>query len=406
VIATWPPIVFVELNRTGTGRDALEKCKRFSVRPHVLTRAPWSYPSGYFGDAEVTVVDTSDPAAVLRACELIDPIAVTSPSELAIPVAAEVADRLGLIGPDPQTVELCRDKARQHRVMCATGVAVPPTVVAGDGRLDWRDAVETLSPPLVVKPARGTGSMRVRSFDDGESAVAYAEGLLRETEDRVLVQELVEGPEFSVEIVDGRAVAVMRKHLSRDGTFVETGHDCCGSAASCDQQDIVASAAAASYSLGLNSGPVHVEVRRGSRGPVLIEVNPRLAGGQIPAVVRHALGVDLVSETLRWLLGGKPRLHPIRETGAAIRFLLADRAGTLVGVGGIDSATSAPGIVETAFADPGSRVHLGDFRQRVAHLIAVAEDGAAAGRLADAGIALLNAEVEGLPAPIPSESLS
>jgi biotin carboxylase len=386
-------IAFVEANRTGNGRLILEKCRRFSVIPHVLTRAPESYPKGYLDAARVVVIDTTDPAAVLQVCEEIDPVGVWSTSDLGIEVATEVAARLGLIGPDPQAVRLCRDKARQHAVMRATDVPVPATVVIEEDAADHCEAVNELACPLVVKPSLGTGSMHVRSFVDSSDALAYAEALLGETGEGVLVQEQVEGPEFSVEVLEQRPVAVMRKYLSEDDLFVEVGHDCLGVASSAGARDLVGSALAAIHSLGLTRGPAHVELRRGPSGPVLIEVNPRLAGGQIPIVVKHGLGIDMVSETLRWLLGGRPRLHPIRETGAAVRFLLAEQAGTLAGVEGTAAAEDLPGIVEVDSRAPGSPVQLGDFRQRVAHLIASGEDGDSAGRVAEQGLALLDAEV-------------
>ncbi|UXX92169.1 ATP-grasp domain-containing protein [Streptomyces sp. AD2-2] len=45
---------------------------------------------------------------------------------------------------------------------------------------------------------------------------------------------------------------------------------------------VTETAEAAVRALGIVLGPAHVELRLGPEGPVLIEVNPRLAGGWIP----------------------------------------------------------------------------------------------------------------------------
>jgi S-sulfo-L-cysteine synthase (3-phospho-L-serine-dependent) len=383
-------VAYIESNRTGSGAD-FAKSKRFATRSLILTRAPESYPPGYFGDAEIVVVDTADLGAVMNACATIDPAAIWSSSELGITIAAEVAAARGLIGVDPQAVSLCRDKARQRDALFATGVAVPATATIDGPSTNSHPSVQALTPRLVVKPSDGTGSIDVRSFEDAESACAYADHLQRrDGGDRpLLVQEFIDGPEFSLEMFNGRVVAVMRKHLSPGDTFVETGHDCRGAGDAPAHRELVACATAAVHGLGLTRGPAHVELRQGPQGPVVIEVNPRLAGGQIPAVIKQALGVDLISETLRWLLGGQPRLHPIRNVGAAIRFVLADRAGTLLDVAGAEEARRTAGIVEVSVSAPGTAVNLGDFRQRVGYVIGVGKEVAIAAQAADQAASLL-----------------
>ena len=43
--------------------------------------------------------------------------------------------------------------------------------------------------------------------------------------DEVLIEEYLQGPEYSVEIFGGEIIGITRKYLSREPYFVEIGHD-------------------------------------------------------------------------------------------------------------------------------------------------------------------------------------
>ncbi|RWD54322.1 MAG: hypothetical protein EOS60_35365, partial [Mesorhizobium sp.] len=47
--------------------------------------------------------------------------------------------------------------------------------------------------------------------------------------------------------------------------------------------------------LGLGWGPTNIDVRWTKLGPVVIEVNPRLAATPTPQLVKLAYGVDLIT---------------------------------------------------------------------------------------------------------------
>jgi biotin carboxylase len=85
--------------------------------------------------------------------------------------------------------------------------------------------------PLVVKPTMGSGSVGVRrAITRTEVADAIAAVLATGAGPaggprRALAEEYLEGPEFSVEMVDDEVVAVVGKHLGDHPYFVEIGHD-------------------------------------------------------------------------------------------------------------------------------------------------------------------------------------
>ncbi|MBW3656955.1 MAG: hypothetical protein KY444_12720 [Gemmatimonadetes bacterium] len=138
--------------------------------------------------------------------------------------------------------------------------------------------------------------------------------------------------------------------------------------------------------LGLSWGPLHWELRMDREGrAVPMEVNPRLAGGFIPELVRHAQGIDLIRETLRLVVGREPELAAARRHYASIRFLFAPGAGRLAAFEGMPEALARPEVVEvSAYRRPGDELDVhGDFRDRIGHVVACAAEPRAAARAAE-----------------------
>jgi biotin carboxylase len=243
----------------------------------------------------------------------------------------------------------------------------------------------------------------------------------------VLVEEYVPGPEVSVETFGTEVVGITAKHLGRLPSFVECGHDFPADLASGTPgaathlggppdrgpvADMVGGiAVAALEALGLGFGPAHTEIRLGRRGPVVIEVNPRLAGGRIPTLVRLATGIDLVGATVdAAVLGGSPPgaglslaasaviggTAPAPRGHASIRFLVAPRAGRVRATAGVAEAAAVPGVIDVAIAArAGQRVGgTGSFLDRIGHVITVAPTAGAARSAAEAALARLRVDLD------------
>jgi S-sulfo-L-cysteine synthase (3-phospho-L-serine-dependent) len=143
-------------------------------------------------------------------------------------------------------------------------------------------------------------------------------------------------------------------------------------------------------------GPAHTEIRLGTRGPVVIEVNPRLAGGRIPTLVRLASGLDLIGATVDAVTGAGRALPEPGPGHASIRFLVAPRAGRIRRTGGVAAAVAVPGVVDVGFtARPGQLVGgTGSFLDRIAHVITAAATGNAARTAAESALACLELDID------------
>lgn len=395
-------VLFVESNTSGTGGLFARTAARMGYRPVLVTTRPekYAYLAGE-GAPEVVVVPRVDEEAldeVVRewfsgGAEI---AGVTSSSEYFIPAAAALAARLGLPGPDPARVRDARDKSHQREVLATGGVPSPRFRVVGSPGEAAR-AADDFGPPVVVKPLRGSGSVGVRACADAGEASRQAAHLLTAPDGggRVLVESLVDGAEFSVEVFGGRVVGITRKHLGRLPHFVETGHDHPAAVEPEVARALEDSVTRGTALLGLGWGPAHWELRVRDGRAVPIEVNPRLAGGFIPELVRHAQGVDLIRETLRLVVGETPELDPVRRRFASIRFLFAPVGGRLARVEGVREVRGAANVVDVAlYRSPGDTLELhGDFRDRIGHVVACADAPDDAASSAERALASLRVRV-------------
>jgi S-sulfo-L-cysteine synthase (3-phospho-L-serine-dependent) len=396
--------VLVESNTTGSGRLFCAAARELGLRPVVLARDPHRYPYLAGDGIESRVLDTGSADAVLAACaELAGPVAgVTSSSEYFIATASEAARALGLPHPDPAAVRACRDKASQRRILRAAGVGCPDFAVARSCA-EAVPAAARIGFPVVLKPAAGSGSVGVRLCADAEQVRAAAGTVLESDpaalglppQSAVLIEQYLDGPEFSVETMDDQVIGVTGKHLGAEPYFVETGHDFPARLAPGRRHELGEAALAALRALGLGWGPAHTELRWSSDGIRIVEVNPRLAGGMIPRVVEVATGVDLIRHTVARAAGLGVPVVPDRSGGASIRFLVPGEAGRLAEVNGLAEARRQPGVVDVVLS-AGLGQHLtvrNSFQDRFGYLISAGEDGWIAAERAEHAVAFIQPRI-------------
>jgi biotin carboxylase len=417
-----PVLAMVESNTTGTGRPFAVAARARGLRPVLISCRPERYPWAAEDGVDVAPADTNDAASVAEVARATAAGAhlagfVTS-SEYYVAVAARAAAHLGLPGPDPVAVEHGRDKRHQRAALRAAAVAVP-AFAAATSVTEAVKVARAIGFPVVVKPPDGTGSRGVRLCSDAADVHEHAAALLamrydergRPTIGAVLIEEYVAGLEVSVETFGTEVVGITAKHLGPAPWFVECGHDfpadshperrgACPNAARGMTDGLSGAAGAAALAaieaLGLGVGPAHTEIRLGRPGPVVIEVNPRLAGGRIPTLVRLATGIDLIGATVDAAIGVHRPLPDPGPGHASIRFLVPSRPGRVRRTTGVAAAAAVPGVVDVAItARPGQQVGgTGSFLDRVGHVITAAPTGPAARKAAETALSLLELDVD------------
>ncbi|WAZ24810.1 ATP-grasp domain-containing protein [Streptomyces cinnabarinus] len=378
---------------------------------HYLRSAPEGTAHPLLGARHVITADTNDTEALLPEVERLHGVlgfdGVVTSCDYYLPTAARLAGRLGLPGPGPEAVGTACRKDATRRVLAAAGLPQPRFAV----HQEWPElarAAREIGYPLVVKPVDLCAGMYVRRVDD-EARLAEAVRALhgfpvnargQERVPLVLLEELLDGPEVSVETVSHggavRVLGVTDKSIGGAPAFIETGHMFPAALTPAESATVRRTAVDALKALGLTDGVVaHTEIKLTSAGPRVVEVNPRPAGNRITELVRHVTGIDLAAACVDVALGNAPDLRPA-DTGlrsAAIGFLVPERTGTLEALDG-SSVTDAEDVLEIQLAEPGHAVQAaGSNNEYLGHVMAGDPGGLGARDRVEGLLAGLRAEL-------------
>jgi carbamoyl-phosphate synthase large subunit len=171
-------------------------------------------PAQYAADVRVAPPRADDPSYIpfLRGlCEEHGVVAVIPLTDLDLEVLAD-SDLPAFV----PTADVCRrtfDKYLAHELLLSKGLPSPPT---------WLPGAEPQGFPAVVKPRRGSGSRSIHPAADAREADFFSSYV----KEPVMVQRLMDGPEFSVDALidlDGRCLnAIPRTMLeSRGGESIK-----------------------------------------------------------------------------------------------------------------------------------------------------------------------------------------
>lgn len=324
-----------------------------------------------------TLVDTAGKSTAEAAAEVVATgvRGVVTFSDLCLPIAAAVAERLGTPHWHSAAVTaVLQDKAAQREAFAARGLdVVRHAVITSESDVDGAIAVTGL--PAVLKPAGGTGGLRVTGVESLAGARETARRFLPEgplvAEELLVGDPGVAGPEFgdyvSVEaaVHEGRVftLGVVGK-LPLAEPFRERGFFLPSTVDPGTTARVVAVAGAAVLALGIRTGIVHTELKLTAAGPRLIEVNGR-AGGHVPDLFDRAFGYSVVEAAFRLALGEAPTLPERAGTGVTYQYVFLPPADATA----VEEVDGLAGLHELAGVD------LVDVRVRPGHEV-VWHDGA------------------------------
>lgn len=360
---------------------------------HYLRSAPEGTAHPLLGARNIVTADSNDTEALLPEVERLHAVlgfdGVLTSCDYYLPTAARIAGRLGLPGPGREAVRNACRKDATRRVLADAGLPQPRFAV----HEEWADlarAAGEIGYPLVVKPVDLCAGMYVRRVNDEAELAAACRALAdfpvnargQRRTPLVLLEELLDGPEVSVETVSHAGVVhlagVTDKSVAGAPAFIETGHMYPAALGPTDTEAAERTALGALEALGLTDAVVaHTEIKLTSAGPRVVEVNPRPAGNRITELVRHVTGIDLAAAAVDVALGRTPDLRRT-DTGlrsAAVGFLVPHTAGTLEALDGT-GLDAAPGVLEARLAEPGTAVKAaGSNNEYLGHVMAGDAEG-------------------------------
>ena len=254
-------------------------------------------PAQYAATVRARVPLIKDPGyvpALAALCAEHDVGAVVPLTDLDIEVLAHAraAGTLPALVPDADIARRTFDKYETHLLLTRLGLPSPPTVLPGEpvGRY-----------PVMVKPRWGSGARSIHPARTPEEAAFFA----RYVPEPVMVQQLMDGPEFSVDCLSdtaGRCLnAIPRSMLeSRGGESIK--------GTVLDDPELVELGRRVVEALGVR-GPCTVQAFRDREtGLGITDVNTRF-GGAFPAPVYAALPGRSYPELIARMASGE-RVEP------------------------------------------------------------------------------------------------
>ena len=320
---------------------------------------------------QISTIDTPRIVEAARAYQ-IDGI-MTLASDMPMQAVATVCEELGLIGITPQTALNATNKAEMRMCFKAHDVPIPEFYIVSE--LDeFMEATKHFTTKFIIKPADNSGNRGVKLITDiaDEKVLIQAFNYSKKysRDGRVLLEEYMEGDEFSVETmsVDGvcHVIQVTDKLTSGAPYFVEMGHTQpsmfaedikmrIAEVAKAGIKAIIPSASAPinvvlvkilSRASAVGHGPSHTEIKLTSTGPKIVEIGARLGGDCITThLVPLSTGINMVEANIRIALGEYTDLKSRFNRGAAIRFIQSS-VGVIKSIKGIDAVKKDSNVIE------------------------------------------------------------
>ncbi|RWJ52645.1 acetyl-CoA carboxylase biotin carboxylase subunit family protein [Mesorhizobium sp.] len=388
----------------------VKAAQRLGVYPVTLSADPTCHDYLAAEGIEAIQVDTDNLEALIRECSGLratyDIAGITGFSGADESVYANVSKlcrHFDLPGPNPVSIERCCDKFTQRQCLAEAGVPIPAYRLAANAA-EVESAAAEIGLPVIVKPAVGSGSIGVRLCRNASEVAEHTTYLfggrhIWRSWPRVLVEEFAQGPFYGANIMGNEVIAIAAGDFGRPPHFVFREVTYPALLTDEEHERITDVSLSCLRALGLGWGPTNIELRWTKRGPVVIEVNPRLVGGTDPQLVRLAYGLDLVSEHIKLVIGQEWDLRRRHPRSAAVRYLIPDRDGTLDWNAGDSQAAAISGVAEVKFyIEPKTPVvRKGDYRDRIGHVIAVSSSAAHTEAILQHAIDLIGCSITPFP---------
>ncbi|GAB2027256.1 ATP-grasp domain-containing protein [Lactovum odontotermitis] len=283
--------------------------------------------------------------------------ALISGTDYALAETAKVAEKLGIFGISYRTAVLARNKDKAREVFQDKGVPSAKYSVVKNVK-EAREAAQEIGYPVVLKPTNAASSQNVFFIDDEDSLLRAFDTISGfktsymnfDIRDEYLIEEYLEGQEFSVEIFVKNSKIIFSEVTEKITTplpyFVEEFHIFPTSVYQNKKNEIITTAKQGLEAIGFSDGPAHVEVKYTKKGAKIIEINGRPGGDNITSdLIVDAYGINIFKETILLYLGELEEISPKKDEAAAIGFILSNEDRYNVSLKHIDEVLEDKSIV-------------------------------------------------------------
>lgn len=231
---------------------------------------------------------------------------VTAATDKPLVMMARIAEKYGFPFYSVETAQWSTDKFQMKQRFMEGGVP------CAKGRLvKSEDETTDMVYPVIVKPRDNSGSRGVKLCRSKEElAASMSEAFEVSKLDTVLVEEYIEGPEYSIEGLhyNGKAEVIQftEKKTTEFPYNVELGHKQPANLTDNQKQAIREIVSKIGKALKFENCPSHTELKINERGIFVIETSPRLGGDYITStLVPLSTGISMEDQLLHIALDEK-----------------------------------------------------------------------------------------------------
>lgn len=228
-----------------------------------------------------------------------------------------VANKLNLPGNSMECTQMSTNKHLMRKAFERCGDPSPKSIIV--------DETSDLSKieihyPTIVKPTDRSGSRGVYKLDcPNELREAVSSAISEGFEKKALIEEYVEGQEYSVEGISFNGVhhilAMTLKYTTGAPHFIETGHLEPAPISVEMYEKVKRVVIHALDTLQIKNSASHTEIKIDNEGNIkIIEIGSRMGGDAIGSdLVYYSTGVDFVKAVIQVACGKEPDLKPTNK---------------------------------------------------------------------------------------------
>ncbi len=227
--------------------------------------------------------------------------------ESALPTVVYVAQSMGLVSNTEESIAITQSKYTQRKALQDSGIEVPKYYLI-ENEADL--AHVKCQFPVIVKPVDSGGSQGICKVETSEKlAEAYKYAINYSRSSHAIVEEFVDGREFSVEYISHKGkhyfLQITDKVTSGPPRFVEMQHHQPAVVDDVIRDRIKNMVEAALTALRIENSASHTEIKLNSKGDLyIIETGARMGGGFITSdLVRLSTGYDFVEGAIKLAVG-------------------------------------------------------------------------------------------------------
>ncbi len=299
-------------------------------------------------------------------------------------LVARVADAAGLPGITIESAIKASNKFEMRKAFKKNGINSPGFISVkslADVNCKHLES-EKIIFPVVVKPVDNMGSRGIKKVENcNQLGNAVTEALKFSRSGRVIIEEYLDGPEFSVDAIIYKGEITVcgfaDRHIYYPPYFIEMGHTIPSTLDKSRYLELISTFKSAVHALGITEGTAKGDIKY-SRGKAYVgELAARLSGGYMSGwTYPYSSGVELTKAALKIAVGLEPgNLNPTLNRTSAERAFISI-PGKIKAVYGLEEIKSDKNIKNIFLrVSPGENIYFPENNvEKAGNCIAVHEE--------------------------------